>query len=321
MVVEWEKLVNKHILDDMSVIIGNNGYIQDKSELGGYKDRRLVRRYIPEEYKISMDFNWSEKYGSGISEFTIFMDWYNDIHKRGVNPFLFPSIRRYRKDLSKELCRYRIISSPSVQKHGLNNRVQMDWVEDYPGHLYIPPISSEWSDTVNKRILESTSYTTGTGGKIDYSGADGAFSDRRLTDERVSNQYSVSMDFDWLNLDSNGQSEFDRFVDWYIYGHKYGINTFSFPAIDNINSKGAYRCYYLSPSKQKTFITESDYILGKVSADKECYYRIDYSDAQQDKYRITSPLTAIKSGFCMRVSMTWENIVTSELDIDNLLRS
>lgn len=321
MVVEWEKLVNKNILDNMSITIGGKGYVQDKSNDGGYKDRRLVRRYVPEEYKVSMDFNWAEKYGSGTSEFTIFMDWYNDIHKRGVNPFLFPSIRRYKKDLSKELCRYRITSSPTVQKHGLNNRVQMTWIEDYPGHLYIPRIGSEWLDTVNKRILESTTFTPSSGGKIDFSGANGEFSDRRLSEEYVPNQYSVSMDFDWLNLDSNGQSEFDRFVDWYIYGHKYGVNAFTFPAIDNVNSKGCYRCYYLASDGQKTFITESAYILGKTSADKDRYFRVDYSDTQYDKYRITSALTASKSGFCMRVAMTWENVVTREFDIDSLLRS
>lgn len=319
MIVEWEKLVNKHILDDMTITIGNNGYVQDKDSNGGYTGRRLTRKYVPEEYKISMDFNWAEKYGSGASEFTIFMDWYNEIHKRGVNPFLFPSIRRYKKDLTKELLRYRITSQLSVKKRGYCNRVNMTWVEDFPGHINIPPMSGEWPENVNMRIIDTTSYTTNQGGRIDLTGVNGEFSETRLAEEHVPNQYSVTMDFDWLNLDSNGQSEFDRFVDWYSFGHKRGTKAFAFPAIDNLERKGCYRCYYISPDREKTFITEADYILGKVSADKDRYFRVNYSSAVNDKYRITSPLTAVKSGFCMRVSMTWENIVTKEIDIDKLL--
>lgn len=322
MIIRWLDSINKHILDDVSITIGNKIYVEDKADSGKYKKRRLVRNYPPEEYTLNMEFDWADTDDDGNSEFSRFMNWYQYEHKRGVNPFEFPSIRRYSKtfntetgeyEIKKEKLRYRITSPLNIQKHGYKKRISMTWIEDYPGHIHTTSVAPQWRDDVNMRVLDSTTVNTSDGGVIDTAGPNGEFSERHLNEEFVPDTYNVTMDFDWEHLDADGKSEFDRFCDWFIFGHKLGTVSFEMPSMKDYRVKSPYRCWKIIKG-EKTFITEAEYILGKTSAYKENYFREYRSDVILDKYKITSPVKAVKSGFYMRCTMTMENVVTQNIE-------
>ena len=134
-----------------------------------------------------------------------------------------------------------------------------------------------WRTDVNKCILDSTTITMGEGGLKEDS-SDNGYKLRRATALASPVKYSVTMDFDWLEKDSDGNSEFDRFQTWYKYRHQYGTNPFWFPNISKFNINGT--------------VTNSN---GKT---------------QMCQYIITSAPSFSKSGFCMRCTMTWEEVYT-----------
>ena len=136
-----------------------------------------------------------------------------------------------------------------------------------------------WATGVNKKVLDSTSITVGDKAYVEDSGDTSSFSERRLTSLYSPDSYNVVMEFDWLTKDENGKSELDRFVDWYKYRHKRGVNPFEFPAISNFN------------------------ILGSI---KTCYYRI------------TSSLSMQKSGYCMKVTMTWQEYYSGVIEVPDV---
>lgn len=144
-----------------------------------------------------------------------------------------------------------------------------------------------WCANVNKRILDSTKITIGNNGYFDNKSESGNITERSLTSIIGLDTFSVVMDFDWLEKDTNGDSEFDRFVKWYKFNHQRGTNPFYFPSITNFT---------------------------QVGSTKNCLYKI------------TSALSPEKSGFSMRVSMTWEEVYSgilevslSEQDVDHIL--
>lgn len=136
-----------------------------------------------------------------------------------------------------------------------------------------------WAQNVNKKILDSTQITIGEGGYVEDKSANGEFEERRLTSLAVPDTFNVVMDFNWLEKDEYGQSEFDRFVNWYKYVHKRGTKPFWFDTITDFDINGAIN--KINP------VTKEE---------SKC------------QYKITSSLKPVKSGFCYRVTMTWKEV-------------
>lgn len=132
-----------------------------------------------------------------------------------------------------------------------------------------------WADNVNQRILDSTSITAGTGSVVEDTMESG-IKRRRLTSNAVPDSFPVTMDFDWLEKDNQGFSEYDRFMRWYKYAHKRGTIPFSFPSITRFNTQGSL---------------------------------------QDSLYLITTEPQAVKSGYSMRVTMTWKEYFTGVIEV------
>lgn len=153
MVIGWAKNVNKRILDSTSIQIGEGGYVEDKGENNSVvSERRLTSLFSPDKFEVQMDFDWLEKDENGMSEFDRFISWYKYVHKRGVNPFWFPSITKFdtqgpiskRNPITGELsplCQYKITSGIKPVKSGFSMRCSMTWVEVYcgPGIIIAQP--------------------------------------------------------------------------------------------------------------------------------------------------------------------------------------
>lgn len=87
-----------------------------------------------------------------------------------------------------------------------------------------------WPSNVNKDILDSTNITIGNDAVIEDNMASGR-KNSRLKSSNVPDVYQAQMDFDWHIKDENGQTEKDRFLNWYKYKHCYGVNPVQFPKI------------------------------------------------------------------------------------------
>lgn len=162
--VRWPPSVNKKIIDSTTITIGENAYVENKSDSGNFSDRYLTSLFSPDSYQVVMDFDWQEKDLNGDSEFDRFVKWYKYDEQRGANPFEFPSITRfgvngsgyyqselgesaanpkYRAGNSVELSRYRITSALQVQKSGYCYRVTMAWQEVFTKTIEIPSKTAE----------------------------------------------------------------------------------------------------------------------------------------------------------------------------------
>lgn len=139
-----------------------------------------------------------------------------------------------------------------------------------------------WRTDVNTKILDSTTITVGENGWVEDTTSNG-YKQRRATSLVNSTKFQVTMDFNWLEKDANGNSEFDRFVNWYKYRHAYGTNPFYFESIDRFNINGA--------------------VLGSDGKPVMC------------RYKISSAPNFTKSGFCMRCTMTWEEVYGGIIEI------
>lgn len=137
MIIGWATNVNQRILDTTSLVHGEGGYVED-GDMAGRKNRRLTSYITPDIYNVTMDFNWEEKDSNGESEYDRFLKWFNYKHRRGVNPFEFPSIRKFKTSGSNEMARYKITSSLNASKSGFCMRVTMTWEEVYDGYIEIP---------------------------------------------------------------------------------------------------------------------------------------------------------------------------------------
>lgn len=138
-----------------------------------------------------------------------------------------------------------------------------------------------WAENVNKKILDSTQIKIGEGGYVEDKGENNSVvKERRLTSLYSPDKFEVQMDFNWLDKDENGMSEFDRFVSWYKYVHQRGVKPFWFPSITKFNTRGP--------------IEKINPITGEKSS--LC------------QYKILSDIKPVKSGFCFRCSMTWEEV-------------
>ena len=153
-VINWASGVNKRILDATSFTVGQDGYEEDKSSSGNYKERRLSSLFVPDVFNVQMDFSYIEKrndngklipetdpgWDDALSEYDRFIKWYKFDHQRGTNPFLFPSITKFNvndTDKNRPLCRYRITSAITPVKSGFCMRVSMTWEEVFSGVIEI----------------------------------------------------------------------------------------------------------------------------------------------------------------------------------------
>jgi len=136
-----------------------------------------------------------------------------------------------------------------------------------------------WADNVNQKIIDSTQITIGEGGYIEDKSSNGVVSERRLSTLASPDTFNVVMDFDFAELDANGYSEFDRFINWYKYVHKRGTIPFKFPAITRFGIDG--------PRNPVNPFTGEEQL---------CWYKI------------TSAAKPQKSGLAMRCSMTWVEV-------------
>lgn len=132
-----------------------------------------------------------------------------------------------------------------------------------------------WRTDVNTKIIDSTTITIGENAWVEDSSANG-YKQRRASSLVNSNKFNVTMDFNWLEKDADGNSEFDRFCNWYKFRHQYGVNPFYFESIERFNINGP--------------------IIGSDGNPVMC------------QYKITSAPNFSKSGFCMRCTMTWEEV-------------
>ena len=102
-----------------------------------------------------------------------------------------------------------------------------------------------WANQVNKKIIDSTKIVIGENGFVDNESDSKNFAERYLTSISSPDTLNVVMDFDWSGddpvypKDENGYTEFDRFVIWYKFEHKRGVNPFWFPAITKFNADGS----------------------------------------------------------------------------------
>ncbi|MBQ0111954.1 MAG: hypothetical protein KBT03_02380 [Bacteroidales bacterium] len=149
-IIGWPVGVNRRILDSTSIVVGDKGYVEDSGDQASFTERRLVSLYAPDTYNVSMDFNWEDKDENGESELDRFVKWYKFRHKRGVNPFEFPSISKFNSFGATKTCYYTITGPLQLQKSGYCMRVTMAWKEFYSGVIEIPdkvirPISTQLS--------------------------------------------------------------------------------------------------------------------------------------------------------------------------------
>lgn len=140
-----------------------------------------------------------------------------------------------------------------------------------------------WRTDVNTKILDSTSITIGENAWVEDSSSNG-YKMRRAKSLVNSNKFQVTMDFNWLDKDKNGDSEFDRFCNWYKFRHEYGSNPFYFESIERFNINGP--------------VLASD------------------GNPLMCQYVITSAPSFQKSGFCMRCTMTWEEVYSGIIQVN-----
>lgn len=155
MTIAWPVGVNQRVIDQTTIKVGEGGYEEDEANNGIQSERRLTSLAIPDKFSVVMDFDWLIKDSDGNSEWDLFVRWYKYSHKRGVNPFIFPSITRFTVNGPVATCRYRITSGLSPQKSGFCYRVTMDWEEVYTGGILIEPLTSVFNDKSRIDHVES----------------------------------------------------------------------------------------------------------------------------------------------------------------------
>ena len=141
-IVGWATNVNKIIIDQTSLTVGEGGFLENKNE-SGYEERSLTSLASPDTFNVVMDFDWYKEDKNGLTEFDRFKKWYKFVHQRGTNPFEFPSITKENVMGKTKTCLYKIISSFNGTKSGYSQRVTMTWKEVFNGVISIPDIPSK----------------------------------------------------------------------------------------------------------------------------------------------------------------------------------
>lgn len=133
-----------------------------------------------------------------------------------------------------------------------------------------------WNPKVNKIILDSSTISVGK----DATKSDNQQGKKRsiLAEAFTPDEFSIEMDFNWVTpITDDGKTEYQLFLDWYRYEHKYGTVPFEFPQI-------LYSGY-----------------TGILIYDEDKPIKTEY-------YKIVNGLDCSKNGFDVRVKMTWKNV-------------
>ena len=161
-----------------------------------------------------------------------------------------------------------------------------------------------WDTDVNKDIIDSTSVTVGEKATVTDEIESGGLSKKRLTCSNPPDQFSVTMEFDFVKPKRNGYTELDLFYIWYKNQHKFGTVPFMFPAI------------LLNSNRQKGLSQEDlKYIIeGKIERGEP----VNEADiVKHEYYCITSQTEGSKSGNSQQIKMTWETYATGIIQIDD----
>lgn len=158
-----------------------------------------------------------------------------------------------------------------------------------------------WPVNVNKTIIDSTSVTVGESATVTDSLETGGQKKRRLVSANPPDKYSVTMAFDFVEEDTNGLTELERFYSWLKYEHCYGVNPFEFPAI------------LINSNRQEGESQESiEHIIQRI-ANGDASARLP----DKEYYAITSAVEGSKSGHSLEMKMTWETYATGAFSIPN----
>src|SRR5574344_415597 len=132
--VGWPVNVNKIILEQTTIAIGNGATKDDTLETGKPKSK-LSCTHPSNTYNVTMDFNWYDVGDDGYTEYQRFLNWYQYKLKYKVNYFEFPSILLGHNSNATEW--YRITSAVEGQKSGYDVRVTMTWESSYEGIITV----------------------------------------------------------------------------------------------------------------------------------------------------------------------------------------
>lgn len=158
-----------------------------------------------------------------------------------------------------------------------------------------------WAYNVNKWILDVTKVTVGDGASVTDEIESGGLKKRRVTCSNPPDKYSVTMEFDFAEKQSNGYTELENFWAWYKTVHKFGTVPFEFPAIlINSNRQQGYAQDDLAHIQER--------IAHHLPIPEDEIPRTEY-------YCITSALEGSKSGNSLQITMTWETYATGTVQV------
>lgn len=146
-----------------------------------------------------------------------------------------------------------------------------------------------WPTDVNRTILDSTTFTFGENAtKSDE--LENGLKRTVLKGGYNPDKYSVVMTFNWMKKipHRNNKTEFQLFVDWYKYQHRYGSVPFEFPKLLYASNTGI-----------------------------QVYDKVDEREGVAEYYRIVSATQGKKSGEEVEVNMTWETVYSGSVSIDS----
>lgn len=156
-----------------------------------------------------------------------------------------------------------------------------------------------WASNVNKIIIDSTSITVGEGATVEDGLEAGGQKKKRLVSANPADKYNVTMNFNFVDKDSNGLTELERFYAWYKYAHCYGVNPFIFPAI------------LINSNRQEGESQEDiEHIIQRIANGDPTAKLPD-----NEYYIITSAVEGSKSGHDLQMTMTWETYATGSFTI------
>lgn len=143
-----------------------------------------------------------------------------------------------------------------------------------------------WSSYCNKVVLDSSTVTVGENAtKTDE--LDSGLKRSKMRGMYCPDKYSVVMEFDWYNKQSNGKTEYQNFLEWYKYEHKYGTVPFEFPSILYSPNTGI-----------------------------KIYDDVNNGNSYVEYYKITSAIEGEKSGTFVKIKMTWESVYTGIIQVE-----
>ena len=174
--IGWATGVNRIIIDNTSITLGENALKTDELENGL---KRSIKRgaFCPDIFQVKMRFNWVKDViingtNTHKNEYQLFTEWYKYYHKYGSVPFEFPKII-YSQDTGIMIydtvengptnveC-YKITSAIPGNKSGEDVEVDMTWQTVYGGEIQIEPSTPQINDCfANANYLDITFSSLG----------------------------------------------------------------------------------------------------------------------------------------------------------------